>query len=187
MPRVNAFIDVETTGLNARFNGITQIAMIITVDGIVKDECCWDVAPFVEDNIDQKALDVTNKTVQQIQSFPPPIVVIKNLKAILRKHVDPYNKLDKAHFIAYNSTFDNQFMREWFKKLNDRYFGSLFWSPDICAMRLAADRLAPIRHQLVNFKLETVCRACGIDFNSEEAHDALYDTQKTVELYNVIK
>lgn len=42
------------------------------------------------------------------------------------------------------------------------------------------------RHEMTDFKQETVARALGIQIDSAKLHDASYDIQLTKEIYNRI-
>ena len=90
------------------------------------------------------------------------------------------------HFIAYNAQFDSEFMREWWKKADDPYFGSLFWNPPICVMQAAAWFVQRVRGALPNFQLGTVCESAGVGWDESKAHNAEYDIQKTHELYKYL-
>ena len=102
---------------------------------------------------------------------------------ILRSYIDPFDKKDKFFFYAYNSPFDSGFLRSFFTQMGDKFYGSFFWTPDICIMRLVGEKLLEKRAMFENFKLGTVCREVGIPFDETEAHDAMYDIKKTYELY----
>ena len=54
-------------------------------------------------------------------------------------------------------------------------------------MQFALFRTLQSRSQFENFQLGTVCQAVGIDFNADEAHNALYDIKKTRELLYRLK
>ena len=71
------FLDLETTGLNPKLNGVIQIAGLVEVDGIVVEEFSCNVAPFKNDKIDDKALEVNKLTEQQIKGFPQPGEIFK--------------------------------------------------------------------------------------------------------------
>ena len=175
-------LDCETTGLHEKYNGVVQIAGIVKINGIEKERFNLKCRPFSADNFEQAALDVTKNTLEEIMSWPDPKDTYNQFLALLAKYVNKYSKNDKFFFCGYNAEFDMKFMRAWFTKNGDKYFGSWFWFPPICAMQAAAIHTQAIRHSLPNFKLETVCKHFGIAFNKAEAHDAFYDIAKTEEL-----
>jgi DNA polymerase-3 subunit epsilon len=102
----------------------------------------------------------------------------------LRKHIEQYNKTDKFFVVGYNiRTFDEPVLRRWFSQNGSKWYGSFFWNPSIDVMDIAAYTLMNHRHELENFRLPTVARYLGIEFNEEEAHDGLYDARITREMY----
>ena len=177
------FIDVETTGLDPKIHGLTQIAGMVIVDGEEKERFNFDVSPFQGQKASLEALQITGKTINEIREYPSPGKIYAALTGILGRYVDKFDKRDKLQFIAYNSPFDNQFMREFFKNNNDQFFGSFFWNPDICVMRLAFCFMADKRPGMKNFKLTTVAAELGIEFDESNAHDAMFDIDLTRQIY----
>jgi len=102
---------------------------------------------------------------------------------ILGRYVDKYNPKDKMLLLGYNINFDADFIREWFLKMGDKYFGSWFWFPPICTMQKAADVIGEDRPKLENFKLATVAKYFGVEFDETQLHDALADIDLTVKLH----
>lgn len=176
------FIDLETTGLDPKKNGIVEIAGIIESGNVVK-EFQYRSRPFAEDEISQEALDVNRLTQDQINEFPPAKDVHRILVKLFSRYVNRYNRKDKFFFIAFNALFDSQFLREFFKKTGDQYYGSYFWHPPIDVMTLAAFHLMKNRPEMPDFHLGTVARHVGIEYNESVAHAAMYDVVVTRELY----
>ena len=177
------YIDIETSGLNAYRNGIIQIAGIIEVDGEEKESFDFNMNVFEGDLIEDKALEINNITREQIAEFEDPKIVYSKLIALMKKYVDRYDKKDKFVFVAYNASFDNDFIRHWFKKNSDKYFGAWFWNPYIDVMTIAHHVLGDLRPEMENFKLDTVAKAFNIEINKDELHDALYDISLTRKIY----
>src|SRR5690606_11562747 len=104
---------------------------------------------------------------------------------ILGRYVDKFRKQDKLHLVGYNNRgFDDPFLRAWFVQNGDNYFGSWFWSDSIDVLVLASEYLRASRHTMENFKLMTVAKELGIEFDESKLHDALYDVKITRALYN---
>jgi len=180
------FIDTETTGLNPKSNGLIQLAGSIEIDHEVKENFNWFVKPLPSDIVEDKALEVNGITREQMAGFPGAREIYNRFTLLLSKYVDKFEKSDKFQFIAYNARFDYDFMRAWFEKLGDKYFGSWFFFPPIDVMNLAATSLYKSRGEMKNFKLLTVAEHVGIETSEEEAHDAMYDINLTKELYRRI-
>jgi DNA polymerase-3 subunit epsilon len=75
------------------------------------------------------------------------------------------------------------FLRRFWEKNGDRYFGSWFWYPCLDVMLVWAQILQPVRGELANFKLPTVARHCGIDVDDSRLHDSQYDIELTRRLW----
>ena len=182
------FYDLETTGVKPWKNSIHQIAAIVVVDGEEKERFNIKLQPNPKAEIDEPALEVghvTRETLSTYQSFGDGY---NDFVSRIGKYVSKYDKADKIHLVGYNNRgFDDQFLRGLFEQNGDKYFGSWFWSDSIDVMVLASDDLAPIRHGMENFKLSTVAKMYGIEVIESELHDALYDVELTIKIYNQIK
>jgi len=183
------FLDVETTGLDPNANEIFQISGIITDQQLnVLEECDWRFRPLSLENVEPDALTKTGMTLESLGGLPLSAKeVYGNLIEMLSRHCDRFNKLDKLHFVAYNAKFDSDFIRRFFEKNGDQYYGSWFWNPAICAMQATAWMTMRVRGALPNFKLGTVCACAGLEWDEEKAHDASYDVHKTLELYQYLR
>lgn len=182
------FIDVETGGTNPYKHALLEIAGIVDIYGDIVEEFSFKLKPFPQDEIEDEATAVTGLTPDIIeqQHEDPGLVYIKFIK-LLDSYIDKYDKKDKFTFIAYNSKFDEEFIRSFFKKKGNNFFGSYFHWPSIDVAVLASDDLGEDRPSLVNFKLITVCKYYGLDINSERFHSGDYDIALTRELYYAIK
>jgi len=170
--------DVETTGLDPQKNGIWQIAYLIH-DGDRDINREFKIQPFPTDEIEDRALEVGGIKRDDLKTFHPAIKVYRALLADLGTIVDKYDQRDKMLFYAYNAAFDNQFLRSFFVKCGDKYFGSWFWFPYLDIMTLAMYYLKDRRSQMPNFKLATVANELGIKIKDENLHNASYDIEIT--------
>jgi DNA polymerase-3 subunit epsilon len=176
------FVDTETTGLDAKKNGIVQIAGSMArfdKELEIVERFNFRMRTLPNDVLEQTALDVNGLTVEQINSYPQPNEVHRVLTVLFGKYCDKYNKDDKMFLVGYNARFDYDFMREWFNKLNDKYFGSWFFFPPIDVMQTAIFNLMHERVFLPNFKQVTVAKHLGIEFGEGGAHDADADIKVT--------
>ena len=177
------FIDLETTGTDHKLNGIIQIAGIIEIDGEEKERFNLFCQPFPADKINPEALEANGITMKDIESYPGHQAAFLDLKRALCRYVKPFDKLDKYFFYGYNARFDNDFLRAFFAKHEDKYFGSWFWNPPIDIMSLAIEHLLLERSSMINFKLVTVLHEMGIEVDDSKLHDGLYDIELTRTLY----
>ena len=181
------FYDLETTGVDSKKNGIHQISGMLQVDGSIVEEFNIKFRP--DDNIvvEPEALAVSNLTIADIEAreLLENDAYRKFIK-IVSNHCDKYNKVDKMYLCGYNNAaFDNQFLREFFLRQGDKYFGSWFWSNSLDVMVFASMLLSRKRASMENFKLKTVAKACGIEVDEEQLHDALYDVKLTKQIFDL--
>jgi DNA polymerase III subunit epsilon len=180
------FIDVETTGTNSYKNDLVQLAAIIEIDGVEQEKVNILSRPTNPDNIEDEALKVIGKTKEELMGYPEHTKSFRLFKSILGKYVDPYNRRDKMFFIGYNARFDEDFVRSWFYKCGDSYFGSWFFWPAIDISNLCALIIGEGRADMPNFKLMTVASRLGIPTEDDKAHDAMYDILITRRIYKEI-
>jgi len=203
------FVDVETTGLDPRMNGIWEIAALMEIDGEVVETFEHRCRPHVTDLVELQAFQNRNFTsplltsieswdpkasaknrhsllTEVLGTFAPPMEVREQFVSFLGNHIDKFNPADKAHLIAYNAAFDADFLRQWFWKLGDKYYGSWFWTNALCIMHRAGWHLEPERHSMKNFKQRTVAEYLGIAIDETRLHEAMYDIELSRQILNTI-
>ncbi len=173
------YIDTETTGRNPVKNDVIQISGFIEIDGIIKESFDLKCQPFSYENIEMEALAVNGQTVETLKTFETPRDTYNKFTKILGTYVNKFDRNDKFYVAGYNVRFDLDFLKSFFEKNNDVYFGSWFnWK--------CIDPL-PILHfleyqgkiKLDNYKLSTVCEYYKIEL---DAHDAANDILATREV-----
>ena len=173
-------IDVETAGFNAQTDAILEIAAI-TLQYNEKGELIPDstfhehIIPFEGANIEQAAIDFNGiDPFCALRGAVDENEVFKNLC----KHVRKYQKqadCQRSVIVAHNATFDQSFVNAAISRQNiKRPPFHPFVSFDTTSLSALA---------LGQTVLIKACEAAGIDFNQSEAHSALYDTQRTAELF----
>ena len=60
------FIDTETGGVNAEKSALIQLSGIIEVDGTEKEKFNFYIKPFVNSEVNEKALEVQGRTLEEI-------------------------------------------------------------------------------------------------------------------------
>lgn len=178
------FVDLETTGTDHTKHGVWQIAAEVVIDGKMIDRFEAKFRPLKGKMVASDALERCGVTMEQLRSFGPAADAFRELKAVLGRHVDKYDKKDKFFFIGYNGQFDNQFLRRWFEDLGDQYFGSWFWYPYLDVAQMAGFCLMRRRAELPNFRLETVAEHFGVEL--ENAHDAGADIAATRRIFEIL-
>lgn len=156
------FLDIETTGLDHKKNRIWQIAGVIRINGKIKERF----------NIENKKYESD--------------VYHNFVSGVLRNNVNRFDKNDKMFFIAYNSRFDENFIRSMFDRNNNKFYGSYFYNPSIDVMQMGATYFLkrPKIKRPDNFKLMTLSEYFGIKVKEDKLHDASYDAEITRALYN---
>jgi DNA polymerase-3 subunit epsilon len=102
---------------------------------------------------------------------------------ILATYVDRYDKNDKFWLIGFVSFFDDKFLRAFFERMGDIYYGSWFFYPIIDLCTIAGYKLMHERTKLENFKLGAVAKFLGLEVDEEKQHNALYDAHLARNLY----
>ena len=189
------WVDTETSGWDPKTCGLLQLSGYVEIDNEIKETFDFKMKPYGEVEWMQEAMDKTHLTPEVVENFEDPSVVFNQFISILEKYVDRFDEEDKFFLIGYNVKFDEDFLREWFMKEakteRDRMygngFGAFFWTPSIDVMNYAAVRTMSSRHNFPSFRLGPVCRTLGIEFNEEDAHNAMFDIEKTRELWKFLK
>jgi DNA polymerase-3 subunit epsilon len=182
------FLDTETTGTDPVKNGIIQLSgNIIIPDEVISEAVEFDIKmqPFPADVIEDKALEITGTTREELATRMLCFDAYKEFTRLLSRYIDKFNKFDKAYMVGYNVGFDDSFLRQWFQKDGDKYFGSFFWWPPIDVAVLAMMKLRDRRAELPDFKQGTVAKALGIEVDDTRLHDGIYDVGICREIFNV--
>ncbi|MBL8382170.1 MAG: ethanolamine utilization protein [Burkholderiales bacterium] len=119
---VCAFIDLETTGLSARDDGITEIAVILHVDGTAPRE--WSTLVRPPAPIPPEIARLTGISNDMVRDAPSFAAIAGELHALL----------DGALLVAHNARFDYAFLKQAFARA-----GIGFFAPTLCTARLARE------------------------------------------------
>lgn len=182
------FIDTETTGTDPMQHGVIQIAGMVIIDDEVKEKFDYKIKPFSKDVIDEKALEITRTNradlFDETRLYPRKAYLA--FVEVLESYVDKFVSKDKFQFVGYNANFDMRFLREFFRKNSDNYFGSFCFFPPLDVMSLAAFHFKRERSKLENFKLLTVAKALQLQIDESKAHDAFYDIELTKSVFDLL-
>ncbi len=174
------WIDVESTGLDPIKNDIIQLGGLIEINREIVEEIDFTCQPFNYNTIQTAALEINKTTIEELKTYQTPQTAHKNLKQILEKYVDKYDKNDKFHPAGFNVGFDTDFLRQFFFKNHDSYYGSLcdYHKLDVLSLAFILDFAGYL--ELENYKLITVAKFFQIKY---EEHNALADIKVTREVF----
>ncbi|MBY6093228.1 ribonuclease T [Ferrimonas balearica] len=174
-------IDVETAGFNAQTDALLEIAAVT----LKMDEQGWlqpdqtihfHVAPFEGANLEPAALEFNGITdpFSALRGAVSEREALSEIFKMVRKGQKAAG-CNRSIIVAHNATFDQSFVnaaseRTKMKRVPFHPFGT-FDTAALSGLALGQTVLAK------------ACRAAGIPFDNKEAHSALYDTQRTAELF----
>lgn len=173
-------IDVETAGFNNKTDALLEIAVsLLKMDDqgelSIDKTLHFHVEPFEGANIEQSAIEFNG-----IDPFSPlrgavkEDVAIKEICKAVRK-AQKEAGCQRSVVVAHNAAFDHGFLNAAIERNNiKRTPFHPFVSFDTTTLAgLAVGQTV----------LAKACRTAGIDFDNSQAHSALYDTERTAELY----
>ncbi|WP_077338762.1 ribonuclease T [Pseudocolwellia agarivorans] len=173
-------VDVETAGFNAQTDALLEIAattLSLDEDGnfSLDKTIHFNVDPFEGANLEKAALEFTGiDPTNPLRGAVDEETALKAIFKLIRKKMKAVG-CQRAVMVAHNASFDLGFVN--------------------AATQRCLIKRSPF-HPFVSFDTTTLsglvlgqtvlakaCIAANIDFNNNEAHSALYDTEKTAELF----
>ncbi|MCW8950782.1 MAG: ribonuclease T [Sedimenticola sp.] len=176
-------VDVETAGFNAGTDALLEIAaVILTMDdaGFLHTTPCHacHVAPFPGANLEPKALEFNG--IDPDHPFRNALSekeALTNLFAPIRKAVKE-SECNRAILVGHNAFFDLGFLNAAVArtgiKRNPFHPFSTFDTVSLAGLAYGQTVLAK------------AALAAGLDWDNNEAHSAIYDTERTAELFCTI-
>lgn len=175
------YFDVETSGLDPAKHGILSIAYIIEVDGVVKRRESRNLQLFVGDEIDVDALKINGLDPNSSDSMNPHVFHV-DLLSDMGSQCDKFDTSDKYFPCAYNGAFDMAFLKAFFEKVHDKYFGSWFNAKmldPLPVIRFVHAFYPDAYPALLNHKLSSIASFYHIPI---VAHNALSDVEALREI-----
>lgn len=173
-------IDVETTGVDMHKHGLLEIAAVLVDYNdenqlVQTDKELWHLEPFAKAIIDPKAMAVNQiDHTHPFRFAKPEEEALKECFAFIEKAVKA-TQCRRAILVGHNAHFDLNFLITAAKRCNIKKnplhsfscldtatLGGLIYGKTVLAKAL---------------------KKAGIAFDKNEAHSALYDAEKTAELF----
>jgi len=174
-------IDVETGGFNAQTDALLELAASVlhldeeTGDLSIDETIQFNIEPFEGANLEPKALEFTGiDPTNPLRGAVDEGEALKKLFKMVRKKMKAAG-CQRAIIVAHNASFDLGFLNAATERC------SIKRSPFHSFVSFDTTTLAGLA--LGQTVLAKACIAAKIDFNNDEAHSALYDTEKTAELF----
>ncbi len=174
-------IDVETAGFNSQTDALLEIcAVTLKMDeqGDLQPASTihFHVEPFEGANLEKAALEFTGiyDPFSPLRGAVTESHALKEIYKLVRKEQKNAD-CSRAIIVAHNATFDHNFVmaaseRSKLKRVPFHPFAT-FDTATLSGLAYGQTVLAK------------ACKAAGMEFDNREAHSALYDTQKTAELF----
>jgi len=172
-------IDIETGGFNSRRHAILEIAAVFVefTGDRLQPSGHWQnaVVPYPGSQIEEASLRVTGIDLNDASRNP---MAEKDALQSLFKEVREAIKGQGCHraiMVAHNAMFDQQFLQQAIERCNQKR------SPFHPFSFIDTASLAAVAYG--HTVLAQACDRAGIEFEADKAHSALYDAQRTAELF----
>ncbi|MDN3609406.1 ribonuclease T [Vibrio ostreicida] len=174
-------IDVETAGFNAQTDALLEIcAITLKMDehGELHPASTihFNVEPFEGANLEKDALEFNGirDPFSPLRGAVSESEALKEIYKLVRKE-QKAAECSRAIIVAHNATFDHNFVmaasqRSHLKRVPFHPFAT-FDTATLSGLAFGQTVLAK------------ACATAGMEFDNKEAHSALYDTQKTADLF----
>ena len=173
-------IDVETAGFNAKRDALLEVAAVLLQmgdDGILsrKETIACHVEPFPGANLDQESLEFTGiDPYHPFRMAKPELEALEHIFKPIRRAIKDTG-CNRAILVGHNAAFDLSFLnaavaRSGIKR-NPFHPFSTFDTVSFAALAYGQTVLA------------RAVKAAGFDWDSEKAHSAVYDTERTADLF----
>lgn len=173
-------IDVETAGLNAETDALLEIAAItVKMDengNLVQDQQYHShIQPFEGANINPEALKINGIDIidPNRNAVAEEVAIIEMFKMVRKAVKD--NGCQRAVIVAHNAAFDQGFLQAAVKRINAKR------DPFHPFAMFDTATLAGFMYG--HTVLVKACQLAQIPFDGKQAHSALYDTERTAELF----
>jgi len=176
-------IDIETAGFNPKKNALLEIAaVIVELDGssnlAITERYSTHVVPFKNSELDESALKFNG-----IDPFHPFRMAIDEKEALQMlfkpiKDAVKRNNCTRAILVGHNPAFDIGFLNAAIQRTQIKR------SPFHPFSTFDTATLGGLVYQQT--VLAKIAQAANLEWDNEKAHSALYDAEKTAEVFCMI-
>lgn len=173
-------IDVETSGLHSATDALLEIAAVMLVmgeDGKLRPEKThsYHVEPFPGARLEQEALDITGiDPTYPLRYAIPERQALSRIFAATREHLEK-TACYRAVLVGHNAWFDLSFLLAAAARSGIKYHPfhtfTTFDTASLSAIALGETVLA------------RAARRAKVPFDIQQAHSAIYDAERTAELF----
>jgi ribonuclease T len=172
-------VDLETGGFNSKENAILEIAitLIEEIDEllVVGDTHRYHIEPYEDLIVEDDSLEFTKiKLDHPLRNAVSEKDALKELFTIINKEKSKY-ECSRAILVGHNAHFDLSFLNEAISRNNIKRSP---FHPFSVLDTVSLGALAT--HQTV---LARICDSLSIDYDSNEAHSAAYDSKVTAKVF----
>jgi DNA polymerase III epsilon subunit-like protein len=157
-----AFIDTETTGLDARRDHVWELAVITVEQRKIVGNAVEQFNPGVT-TLHPKITDITGIKLEDFAAFPTFVSRAENWQTFIESH---------EFCASYNTVFDLPFVTALFARAGRKLAPRTWFDPLLWARHFETT--------LANKRLGTVCQHLGIDLTN--AHCALDDAHASAQV-----
>lgn len=173
-------IDVETAGFNCQTDALLELAAVtlkMDENGVVSPDQTihFHINPFEGANLEQSALDFNG--IDPYCALRGAIDESEAIKALCKEVRKLQKDADcqRSVIVAHNATFDQSFINAAIERCQQKR------SPFHPFVSFDTTSLAALAYgQTVLVK---ACEVAGVAFDQRQAHSALYDAERTAELF----
>lgn len=173
-------IDIETAGFNAKKNALLEIAaVIVELDAQhelhITERYATHVIPFKNSELDEAALkfngiDPYHPFRMAVDEKEALDLIFKPVRAAIKR-----NNCTKAILVGHNPAFDLSFLNAAIHRVQHKR------NPFHPFSTFDTATLGGLAYQQT--VLAKVAQAAGMEWDNDKAHSALYDAEKTAELF----
>ncbi len=173
-------VDVETAGFNPATDALLEIAAVTLM---IDEQGHWrreqtiacHVLPFPGANLDRTALEFTGiDPYHPFRLAVPEEQALQTVFAVVRRAIDTHG-CSRAILVGHNPSFDLAFIKAAVKRsgVKPNPFHSFSTFDTVTLAGLAFGQTV----------LSRAVTAAGLEWNNAEAHSAIYDAERTADLF----